>query len=114
MHEFSICQALISRVGEIARVQAAQVRQVSVGIGPLSGVEPQLLESVYPLACIGTAAEGSQLEIKPTEIRVACRTCGAQTVAAPNRLVCGACGDWHTDLLGGDELLLLWIELETS
>jgi hydrogenase nickel incorporation protein HypA/HybF len=113
MHEFSICQALISQVREIARLRAAQVRQVSVGVGPLSGIEPQLLESVYPLACIGTAAEGSQLEIEPTEVRVGCRGCGAQTTAAPNRLVCGACGDWHTDLIGGDELLLLRVELET-
>jgi hydrogenase nickel incorporation protein HypA/HybF len=114
MHEFSICQALISQVGEIARLRAAQVRQVRVGIGPLSGVEPQLLESVYPLACIGTAAEGSHLEIEQTKVRVGCRGCGAQTVAAPNRLVCAACGDWHTDLLGGDELLLLQVEIDTS
>jgi hydrogenase nickel incorporation protein HypA/HybF len=113
MHEFSICQALISQVREIARLRAAQVRQVSIGVGPLCGIEPQLLERVYPLACIGTAAEGSQLEIEPTEVRVGCRGCGAQTIADPNHLVCGDCGDWHTDLIGGDELLLLRVELDT-
>jgi Zn finger protein HypA/HybF involved in hydrogenase expression len=26
--------------------------------------------------------------------------------------VCGTCGDWHTDLIGGDELMLLRVELE--
>jgi hydrogenase nickel incorporation protein HypA/HybF len=114
MHEFSICQALVSQIGDIARPRDAQVRQVRVGIGPLSGVEPQLLKSVYPLACIGTAAEGSQLEIEQTTVCVGCRKCGAHTVAAPNRLVCGACGDWHTDLIGGDELVLLQVEIETS
>lgn len=31
---------------------------------------------------------------------------------APNRLVCGACGDWRVGLLAGDELLLLSIEFE--
>jgi hydrogenase nickel incorporation protein HypA/HybF len=114
MHEFAICQALISQIGDIARPRDAQVRQVRIGIGPLSGVEPQLLRSVYPLACLGTPAQGSRLEIEQTELRVGCRKCGAQTVAAPNRLVCGACGDWHTDLIGGDELLLLQVEIETS
>jgi hydrogenase nickel incorporation protein HypA/HybF len=114
MHEFSICRALISQIGDVARPRDAQVRQVRIGIGPLSGVEPQLLKSVYPLACLGTAAEGSWREIEQTEVRVGCRSCGAQTVATPNRLVCGACGDWHTDLIGGDELVLLQVEIDTS
>ena len=113
MHELAICQALISQVEDIASQQMAWVRQVRVGIGPLSGIEPQLLVSAYPLDCAGTRAKGSLLEIERTDVRVLCRGYGAETVAAPNRLVCGACGDWHTDLLAGDELLLLRIELET-
>jgi len=114
MHELSICQALISKVEDIARVRSGQVRRVRVGIGPLSGVEPRLLEDAYPLACAGTSAEGSQLAIENMTIRVRCRSCGAESEAAPNRLLCGTCGDWHTDLLSGDELLLLQIELETQ
>lgn len=113
MHELAICQALVSQVEDIAGQQTAWIRQVRVGIGPLSGIEPRLLESAYPLACAGTRAEGSMLEIEHTDVRVRCRGCGAETMAAPNRLVCGACGDWHTDLLAGDELLLLRVELET-
>jgi hydrogenase nickel incorporation protein HypA/HybF len=113
MHELAICQALITQVEDIAVQRTAWVRQVRIGVGPLSGIEPQLLESAYPLACAGTRAEGSQLEIEHTDVRVRCRGCGAETMAAPNRLVCGACGDWHTDLLAGDELLLLRVELET-
>jgi hydrogenase nickel incorporation protein HypA/HybF len=114
MHELGICQALISQVEDIAVQRAAWARQVHVSIGPLSGIEPQLLESAYPLACAGTRAEGSQLAIEHTDVHVRCRSCGAETVAAPNRLVCGTCGDWHTDLLAGDELLLLRIELDTQ
>jgi len=114
MHELAICQALISQVEGIAVQRTARVRQVHVGIGPLSGIEPQLLECAYPLACAGTRAEGSQLAIERTDVHVRCRSCGAETVAVPNRLVCGACGDWHTDLLAGDELLLLRVELETQ
>ena len=114
MHELSICQALIAKVEEIAAARSGQVRKVRLGIGPLSGVEPQLLEDAYPLACAGTCAEGSELEIEPTNIRVRCHSCGAESVAAANRLVCGKCGDWRTELLSGDELLLLQIELETD
>jgi hydrogenase nickel incorporation protein HypA/HybF len=113
MHELAICQALITQVEVIAVQRTAWVRQVRVGVGPLSGIEAQLLESAYPLACAGTRAEGSQLKIEHTDVRVRCRGCGAETTASANCLVCGACGDWHTDLLAGDELLLLRVELET-
>jgi hydrogenase nickel incorporation protein HypA/HybF len=114
MHELSICQALVAQVERIARDRAAQVRHVVVGLGPLSGVEPRLLEDVYPFACVGTRAERSQLAIKEIDIRVRCRICGAESEAKPNRLVCGSCGDWHTELLAGNEMLLLTVELETS
>jgi hydrogenase nickel incorporation protein HypA/HybF len=43
---------------------------------------------------------------------VSCQTCGAESAALPNRLVCGACGDWRTTLLSGDELILESVELE--
>ncbi len=59
MHELAICQAVVSQVEDIAGQQTAWVRQVRVGVGPLSGIEPRLLESAYPLACAGTRAEGS-------------------------------------------------------
>lgn len=113
MHELAICQALVSQLEGIAGPRAARIQQVRLGIGPLSGVEPQLLQFAYPLACAGTRAEGSHLVIEPTQPRVRCRSCGAETTAAPNRLLCGSCGDWRTDLLAGDELLLLRVELET-
>ena len=114
MHEIAICQALISQVEDVVRVRRGWVQRVRVGIGPLSGVEPKLLEDAYPLACAGTCAEGSQLAIEHMNIRVRCRVCGAESEAAPNRLLCGACGDWRTDLQSGDELMLLRVELETQ
>ena len=36
-----------------------------------------------------------------------CESCGAETAAEPNKLVCGECGDWHTQLVSGDEMLLV-------
>ena len=112
MHELAVCQALIAQVEEIANRRDARVRQVRIGIGPLCGVEAGLLADAYPLACAGTPAEGSRLAIEATVPRVRCRSCDAESVVAANRLLCGACGDWQTDLLAGDEMLLLSVELE--
>jgi hydrogenase nickel incorporation protein HypA/HybF len=113
MHELSICQALVAKVEHIALPRRARVLRLRIGVGPLSGVEPRLIESAWPLACTGTAAEGSLLDIEMTDIRIRCRDCGAESAAAANRLTCPACESWHTGLVSGDELNLLRVELET-
>lgn len=115
MHELSVCQALVTKITELARQHSAsRVIEARIAIGPLSGVEPRLIESAYPLACAGTLADGSRLEIEERPLRVRCRVCGGESAAAPSRLVCAHCGDWRTDLTGGNELLLLQVEFETE
>ncbi len=92
MHELAVCQALLDQVVAIALEHRARVQDVTVSIGPLSGVEPRLLAEAYPLACAGSAAEGSRLAIEVAPVCVRCRACGAETPARANRLVCGCCG----------------------
>lgn len=113
MHELSICQALVRKMTELAREHSAsRVVEARIAIGPLSGVEPRLIENAYPLACAGTPAEGSRLAIEQRPLRVRCQVCNEESPAASSRLVCAHCGDWRTDLIGGDELLLLQVEFE--
>jgi hydrogenase nickel incorporation protein HypA/HybF len=112
MHELSVCQALIRQVEIVAEQQQAdEVIAVHVRIGPLSGVEPGLLMHAYPLASAGSVAAGAELRIETAPVRVRCQRCDAETEATPNRLICGQCGDWHTQLIGGDEMMLTSIEL---
>jgi hydrogenase nickel incorporation protein HypA/HybF len=112
MHELSVCQALIGQVEAIARERTAQrVVLIRLGIGPLSGVEPQLLVQAYRIASAGTLADGADLVIENLPLRVSCDACGQTTDALPNRLLCAACGDWHTRLISGDELQLNSVEL---
>jgi hydrogenase nickel incorporation protein HypA/HybF len=115
MHELSMCLALIGQVEGIARQhRATSVTAVIIQIGPLSGVEPELLAQAFPLASAGTVAERSRLVIENLPIRVRCKSCGAETAAVANKLICGKCGDWQTQLLSGDEMLLASVELENN
>jgi hydrogenase nickel incorporation protein HypA/HybF len=112
MHEFSLCQGLLAQIAAIAaQHQASSVKNILVRLGPLAGVEPQLLTQAFSVARAGTIAAQAELTIETLTVRVRCRTCGAETDATPNRLICGACGDWHTQLLSGDEMLLASVEL---
>jgi hydrogenase nickel incorporation protein HypA/HybF len=115
MHELAICQALIEQVERVARENAARrIVSVTVAVGPLSGVEAQLLEHAYPLAAAGTVAEQATLIVQSVPVRVRCRICQAETAAAPNRLVCGRCNDWQVDVVAGEEMLLQRVEIETA
>jgi hydrogenase nickel incorporation protein HypA/HybF len=112
VHELSVCQALIAQVETVAQERGARsVKSVLVRVGPLSGVEAPLLEQAYPLAAAGTVAEASRLLVEPAPIRVKCETCGAECAAEANRLLCASCGDYHTRLLSGDEMMLMSVEL---
>lgn len=114
MHELSVCQGMLDQVAAIAgRHDATAVTSIVVRIGPLSGVVPELLAQAFPLARAGTVAADAELVIEPAPVRVRCETCGAETEASVNRLVCGECGDWRTRLVSGDELVLKSVELVT-
>jgi hydrogenase nickel incorporation protein HypA/HybF len=112
MHELSVCQALIDQVARVAREQrAARISAIHVSVGPLSGIEPQLLEQAYPLAAAGSLAEEAELCIESAPIRVYCDQCDQESTATASRLVCAECGNWRTTLVSGDELLLTHVEL---
>lgn len=115
MHELSICQSLLKQVNNIAiEHHASVVDTIFLQVGPLSGVESELLQTAFPFASANTVAEQAELIISPVPIRVRCRSCFAESEASINRLVCGLCGDWHTELTGGDELLLERVEMRTD
>ena len=115
MHELSICQSLLSQVRDIAAErQAHAVSSITIGIGALSGVEPQLLKNAYSIASAGTIAEHAELIIEHRPIRVRCNQCGSESDALANKLICKECGNWRTTLISGDELLLMSVELKKA
>ncbi|MDR3473497.1 MAG: hydrogenase maturation nickel metallochaperone HypA [Devosia sp.] len=115
MHELSVCQGLLAEVARIAAAnRAIRVMRISVAVGPLSGIEAQLLERAFTIARSGTIAADAELDTETTEIRVWCAACGVESAAAASRLLCAQCGDWHVQLRSGDQLLLKRVEIETS
>jgi hydrogenase nickel incorporation protein HypA/HybF len=115
MHELSVCLSLLQQLQGIAAEQHAQrITRIELGVGPLSGVEPELLRNAWPIAAAGTVAVDAELSIDETGIVVHCRSCNADTAARANRLVCGECGDFRTSLVSGDEMILKRVEFETA
>ena len=112
MHELSICQALMDQVESIAgEASASRVLSIHLGVGPLSGVEPRLLEQAFPIASAGSLAADAELVITTLPVLVRCRSCDSESEVMPTRLVCPQCGDWQTTLQSGDEMCLQRVEV---
>lgn len=113
MHELAICQALIEQLDAIAAQHVKkQIVKVDLKIGPLSGVVPQLLVDAFSIAKKASCAEQARLDISTGDIVVFCRHCNSESRVKINQLVCHQCGDWQTELISGDEMLLQRVELE--
>jgi len=113
MHELSVCQSMLRQVQELAfENHARTITAINLQIGPLSGVEPQLMNQAFPIASRDSIAANATLVIETMPIRVHCDACNTDSDATMNDLSCRACGNTLTQLIGGDEILLTDIELE--
>jgi len=113
MHELSVCQGLMRQVEQVAaQNHARSVELIRLRIGGLSGVEPSLLQHAFEIARAGTIASEAELEVETGPIVVKCQECGASSAAKANRLLCEYCGEWRVNVVEGEELLLLSVEIE--
>ena len=92
---------------------ARAIVKIILDIGPLSGIEKDLLAAAFPIASAGSLAENAQLQINDLPIRVRCNACNLESDASVNNLVCQHCKNWQTTLISGDEMLLKRIEMDT-
>lgn len=112
VHELAICEAVLQHVLAIAGSENARhIGRITLHIGPLAGVEPDLVRLAFPLVAAGTPCEASALEIEFLPVMVQCQTCGTISELPPNKLLCKQCAGWRVDLISGDELLLARVEL---
>jgi hydrogenase nickel incorporation protein HypA/HybF len=111
VHELSVCQALLIQVADLVRERGAEaVARITIEVGPLCGTEPVLLDNAFGVMRSGCSAAAT-LVIRSCPVVIRCLECGADGVTAPNRLVCARCGGWRTQLIGGNELRLLRVEM---
>ena len=112
MHELAICESVLRQVLAVAASQNVRsVARITLRIGPLAGVEPDLVRLAFPIVAAGTACADATLDIEVAPVEVRCQVCDATSCVRPNRLLCATCGTWRVRLISGDEMLLASIEV---
>ena len=113
MHELAVCQALLNQVLDVAKDNdASKVETIEIHWGPLSGIEVDLLQRAFDIAQQGTIASDAILLVKKLPVRVTCTVCGEESEVPSNQLLCRYCGNWRTQLVSGDDMLLAQVVLE--
>jgi len=116
MHEFSIAEALLQAVLEVAETQGGlPVERVCVHIGRLRQVRPEALIFAFDALTTGTLAQGATLVWEDIPPRVRCHAC--HTIFQPEEdwfWTCPRCGVAGGEVLEGDELVLESVILQTQ
>jgi hydrogenase nickel incorporation protein HypA/HybF len=111
VHEYSLVAELVERVlAEAAARKALAVHRVSLRVGSLSGVEPELLETAFEMCREGTLCSGARLDVVRVDARWVCASCEVEFPVGAV-LTCASCGG-VARLVAGGELVLDQIEME--
>lgn len=115
MHELSLVAGLFDILEEKTREhQPCRITAVHLKVGRLSGVVPDLLESAFTVYKKGTSAEEAVLTIEIVPFRFRCRKCGGESFPEEPPFACTACGSGDVELLGGMDVVVERLEIETD
>ncbi len=110
MHELSLCRSIRDVVDRVR--DGRRVRTVTVQVGQLRQVAPDTLTYCWGLVCTDGPLSGAELVVEHVPVVLGCRACGERTSATDSpALVCGACGSAAVDLLSGEEMMVVSVDL---
>ncbi len=115
MHEISLVQGLVQQLKELAAEnQATKIISVTMEIGPLCGVVVDSFRFGFDI--ISSEEElirGAELKVNIPTVRYTCSACGNVLVTAGERPdSCPRCQELTLFPEGGDDLILLQVEME--
>ncbi len=112
MDEHELASQVLAAVDEAAyRNSATRISTVHLAIGGRRVLDIDRLQAIFASAAHGTVAEGAQLSVKVLPVRHRCQNCGNNFEASGAESPCSECGNPHTEMIGGEELRLLDMEL---
>lgn len=112
MHELSIATEIVSVVtAQLDGHDDWKIKRVNLRIGTHAGVETDTLTFCFPLATQDTPIAGAELEIEISPLAILCAACGKRSIT--DTLQCPNCGPGKFKIVGGRELDIVSIDLET-
>lgn len=113
MHEESLMRSLLRQVEELARQHhAIAVEEIEVEVGPLSGVEPLLLQDAFERHRDEFSWPRAELSVLQVGLDVLCQSCQSDSELKDFRFVCHQCGSTSLKIIRGDAFRLLNVRMQ--
>jgi hydrogenase nickel incorporation protein HypA/HybF len=115
MHELGIATSILERVKRAAAERpGVAIQKVGVRVGELSGVDPEALSFAWEALLKDTPWEPVVLEIDFRRRVQRCRDCSHEFETDAFLTECPNCASVHTETISGDELDIVFFELEEA
>lgn len=113
MHEYSLVQSLLNQVEQLrSDHNGVLVEVVTVEIGPLSGVEPQLITSAFEQLAPQQFSMMPRLEIRLVDLSIRCRACDVESSLTDISFKCPKCSSSRVKIISGDQFRLIDVRLQ--
>ena len=113
MHEESLMRSLLRQVGELSQLHhATAVEEIEVEVGPLSGVEPLLLQDAFERLKGEFSWPLAELSVLQVGLDILCKICQSESQLQDFRFVCHQCGSTSLQILRGDAFRLLNVRMQ--
>ena len=111
MHELSLVKSIIDVLSVHAEENGwPRVTRVTIKIGKMRQVIPDVMKFSFSVASEGTPLEGAELEVVELPLSSTCRKCGF--VWEEEVFSCPECGSKDVELMHGMELDIDSVEVE--
>ena len=113
MHEFSLVESIASALLKKGAEESwGRVKRVSLRVGALRQVFPEILGFAFSVVVRDTPLEGASLEINEVQPEWRCIECGKSWREFPG--VCSECGSNRIEAVAGMELEIFSVEVEET
>jgi hydrogenase nickel incorporation protein HypA/HybF len=113
MHEMGIASSIVDTVtAEAQKRPGTRLLAVGLRLGEVSGVSAEALEFCFQSLVKGTELEPIGLEIERSPRRHRCPQCGCEFDVVDYDPTCPKCGEFSTALISGDEMEIVYLEVE--
>ncbi len=112
MHELSVALGIVDLAKkELIKAKAKQIDSIQLVIGTMSGVEPESLEFVWPMAVKDTVLAKATRNIEYIEAKAKCLEC--DTIFPVEKIYdsCPKCNSFFKDIFQGKELKIKSLEV---
>lgn len=113
MHELGIADSILDVArAEWKRNRSTRLISVGIKLGDVAGVDPDALSFCFDALVKDSELEPLTLAIERSPHRRLCPRCADEFPVVDYESACPKCGEPHTTLSGGDELEILFIDVE--